>query len=94
MMPAVLPLSGSPPSPRTGRRTLPHPRCVLPAVGVLLVAALAVHILADLLGRAAAADPVGLLSIGIGVVAVSVVLAPVAVLSVARARAAWAGGPE
>lgn len=93
-MPAVLPLSGTPPCPRTGRRILPHPRWVLPAVGILLVTALAVHILADLLGRAAAADPAGLLSIGIGIVAVSVVLTPVAVLSVARARAAWAATSE
>ncbi|NYZ15377.1 hypothetical protein HL658_22800 [Azospirillum sp. RWY-5-1] len=93
-MPAVLPLSGMPPCPRTGRRTLSNPRCALPVVGILLVAAFAVRLLADLLGRAAVADPVGLLSIGIGVLAVAVVLAPVAVLSVARTRAAWARAPE
>lgn len=93
-MPAVLPLSGTPSCSRTGRRILPHPRCVLPAAGILLVVAMAGRILADLLGRAAAADTAGLLSIALGVVAVWVVLAPVAVLMVERARAAWAGGPE
>lgn len=90
-MPAALPLSGTPPSPPTGRRILSAPRCVLPVAGILVVAALAVHLLADLLARAAATDLAGLLSVGIGILAVSVVLAPVAVLSVARARAAWTG---
>lgn len=93
-MPAVLPLSGTPPYRRTVWRILPHPRGALPVVGALLVAVSAADILADLLSRAAAADLAGLLSIGVGVLAVSVVLAPVAVLSVARARAAWEGAPE
>lgn len=99
IMPAVLPLTGTPlsgtaPSRRTGSRLLHVPRCALPLAGATVVVVLAVHLLADLIGRADPADPVGLLSVAMGMLAVSVVLVPFAVMFVARTCAAWSGAAE
>lgn len=90
-MPAALPLYGAQPSRSLGGRFNRLPRCALPAAGAAVVLALAAHLLVDLFGRAAGTGPAGLVSAGVGSLAVSVVLAPFAVLFAARTRSAWRG---
>lgn len=92
IMPAVLPMYGAPASRRAAGPLHRVPRCALPALGSMVVAALATHLLVDLIGRAADSGPAGLLSVGVGIMAVSVVLAPFAVLLAARAHRAWGEG--
>ncbi|WP_148219215.1 hypothetical protein [Azospirillum sp. B510] len=68
---------------------------LLPAVfGPLLAAsvlgALILHLLAGLMARLLAADALGALSVMAGMVVVLVTLLPFALLSLGRARRAWA----
>jgi len=62
-----------------------------PALAATVAAALILHLLAELVSRLPAADPLGALSVLVGMVAVLVTLMPFTVLWARRAQRAWSG---
>ncbi|WP_431860822.1 hypothetical protein [Azospirillum sp.] len=65
---------------------------VAPTLAATVIAALILHLLAELGSRLDADDPAGALSVLLGAAAVLVTLAPFAMLFALRARRAWLAG--